>query len=384
MKQLKFTQLSYFLLLLISGSLLAGCGSQNATLAEEKAEDRFESRQAPVSLPTKKFVKTSTASLSAIGDVLIHTPLYKDAETKSGYDFNPMFANVKPYLEKSDITVANSESIIGGSEIGLSSYPSFNSPFEVGDAMKDAGIDVVSMANNHTLDRGEKAIENAIHHWDEIGIVHTGSALSKEDSARIATMTKNGITFSFLSYTYGTNGIAAPAGKEFLVNRIDKEKIKQDVAKAKSKSDVVVVSLHFGNEYEPLPTAEQKDLAHFTAEQGADIILGHHPHVLQPAEWIETADGRKSFVVYSLGNFLSGQNELDRQIGAILHLTVEKTTTADSTMIAIQDPSFTTTFVKHSGYRNFEIELLKNVNPPKNTLVKAHMSTWINNLTFDE
>ncbi|TWT25446.1 CapA family protein [Planomicrobium sp. CPCC 101110] len=340
-------------------------------------------RKTPAAIMPKDLSKTATASLSAIGDVLIHDSVYLDAETESGYDFNPMFAKIKPYLEKSDITVANSESIIGGSEIGVSTYPSFNSPFEVGDALKTAGVDVVTMANNHTLDRGEKAIANAINYWDKIGMTRTGSALSIEESANIATHTENGITFSFLSYTYGTNGIPTPSGKDYLVNRIDKAKIKEDIKRAKAQSDAVVLSLHFGQEYERLPNDEQKKLAKFSAEQGADIILGSHPHVLQPPEWIETADGRKSFVIYSLGNFISHQQDVYRRIGGILHITIEKTVDKDGSEIRLKDPAFTATYVKNTGNRNFKIDLLANIDPGRNKEIQKHLSTWTKDLNFE-
>src|SRR5690606_16862438 len=184
------------------------------------------------------------------------------------FHFDDMFQAVKPYLEKPDITFANQESMIGGKELGLSTYPTFNSPFEIGDTLKRVGVDVVSMANNHTLDRGEKAILNAIQHWNKIGMLYVGAYASEEDKAKIRTIEKNGITFSFLAYTYGTNGIPVPKDKPYLVNLIDKEKIEADIQQAKELSDVVVVSLHFGNEYERMPNESQKELAQFIADAG--------------------------------------------------------------------------------------------------------------------
>ncbi|WP_436837062.1 CapA family protein [Planococcus shixiaomingii] len=374
--------LTAFLCLLIV-LLLSACAASGKKATQENDKVTFDSRKDLVTITPQKITKTTSASISAIGDILIHEALYLDAKTENGYDFNPVFEKVKPYLEKSDITVANSESIIGGSEIGLSTYPSFNSPFEVGDALKNAGIDVVTMANNHTLDRGEKAIVNAITYWDQIGMAHTGSALSAKDSDTILTLTKNDITFSFLSYTYGTNGVPTPAGKDYLVNRIDKKKIKEDLKRAKEQSDVAVISLHFGQEYERMPNDEQKDLAHFVAEHGADIILGSHTHVLQPAEWIETADGRKSFVIYSLGNFLSRQDHLYRRIGGILHINVEKTVDANGTTIQLVEPAVTPTYVKFSNQKNFEIELLENVDPSINKDIQNHLSAWMKELKFE-
>lgn len=364
--------------------LLTGCTTEQTSVADENQELVFETRKLPIATSPSEVGLTASATLSAVGDILIHERVYKDALTEEGYDFNPMLETVKPFMEQADITVANSESIIGGSEIGLSTYPAFNSPYEVGDALKQAGVDVVTLANNHTLDRGVPAIENAVRYWDQIGMVHAGSYLSADDRSEIALMTRNDITFSFLSYTYGTNGIETPAGRDYLVNRIDPAIIQQDLKRAREKSDVVVLNLHFGVEYQKMPNAEQIELAQFAAENGADIILGHHPHVLQPPEWIDTADGRKVFVIYSLGNFLSGQDEPDRQIGAILHLDIEKKVTADSTAITIQNPAFTPTFVRSSNEKGYHVDLLKNVDPALNTATKNHLSTWINDLRFIE
>lgn len=381
---MKFRRKFIFSFLAIVLFLLGGCAFHPITGDPEQQPVTFENRNLPIAVTPSEISVTQSASLSAIGDILIHERVYLDAKTATGFDFNPMLRKVTPFLNNADITIANSESIIGGSEIGLSSYPNFNSPYEVADALKQSGVDVVSMANNHTLDRGIPAIENAIRYWDQIGMVHAGSRLSAEDRSEVALITRNGITFSFLSYTYGTNGIPTPSGKDYLVNRIDPQLIQRDLKQAREISDVVILSLHFGEEYQKMPNAEQIELARFCADNGADVILGHHPHVLQPAEWIDTEDGRKAFVIYSLGNFLSGQDELDRQIGAILHLDIEKKTTADSTAITLLNPAFTTTFVKSSNSRNYEMDLLKNVDADLNAATKAHLSTWIKDLHFVE
>lgn len=379
------TKLKLTILLLILPSLfLVGCFSTSGTDVAELETAEFETRNAPVAIIPSNLIKTTEASLSAIGDILIHERVYLDARSGNGFDFKPMLAEVKPFLEKADITIANSESIVGGSEIGLSTYPAFNSPFEVADALKDAGIDVVSMANNHTLDRGEQAILSSLNYWNRIGVKHAGAHASEKESEQLTTITKNGITFSFLSYTYGTNGILTPAGKEYLLNRIDKPAMQADLMKAKASSDVVVLSLHYGNEYETMPTDEQIELTHFAAEHGADLILGHHPHVLQPVEWINTTDGRKSFAVYSLGNFLSGQEGLQKQIGGILHIQAVKTTDADSSTIALEEPSFTPTFVESANRKNYNVTLLKNANSAANQTTKQHMSKWVKDLAFDE
>ncbi|AIY04645.1 capsular polysaccharide biosynthesis protein [Planococcus sp. PAMC 21323] len=379
---MNFNKLGHFLLLVAATLPLVGCSI--ATNADENSPIVFEDRNSPISPSPAKLKLEYTASLSAVGDILIHERVYLDAKKENSYDFNPMLEKVTPFLEQADLTIANSESVVGGSEIGLSTYPAFNSPYEIGAALKNSGVDVVTLANNHTLDRGILAIENAIQYWHQIGMVHTGAALSSDDRAEVTLVTRNNITFSFLSYTYGTNGIPTPVGMDYLVNRIDPLIIQQDLKRAREVSDVVVLSLHFGQEYEHMPNAEQMELAHFSAENGADIILGHHPHVLQPPEWIETTDGRKVFAVYSLGNFLSGQDGLDRQIGAILHLDIVKSVTADSSNITLRNPAFTTTFVKSSNDKNYDMDLLKNIDKNLNSATKAHLSTWIKDLEFIE
>lgn len=349
---------------------------------EEDTEKRVSSIMRTLNKPTNK-TDVTEVSLAAVGDLLIHKEVYNDAKTSSGYDFNPMFQEVSPHLSNADITFANSESIMGGAAIGVSTYPSFNTPFELGDALKANGIDIISMSNNHTLDRGVPAIENAINQWDSLGIKKVGAYLSPEERDRITTIKKNDITFSFLAYTYGTNGIPTPDGKPYLVNRIDKDLIASDIKKAAGESDVVVMSLHFGNEYERNPSTDQKELAAFAAEQGADIILGHHPHVLQPPEWIENTDGSQSLVFYSLGNFLSGQEEKYRRMGGIAGVTVQKVKGIEGTSIDIKEPRFKLTYVDFANDQDFKILPMKEFDHDMFEELSKHMKTSIHDLSVN-
>ncbi|MCA0986475.1 CapA family protein [Guptibacillus algicola] len=344
--------------------------TEGSSLSEPKDHPSYREDTA---ITESNTVSLSSISLSAVGDILIHDRVYENAETKNGYDFMPMLEAVQSEMEQADITFANQETVIGGTAIGLSSYPSFNSPQEVGDALKETGVDIVSMANNHTLDRGEKALQNAIEHWKEIGMLYTGSYLSEEDQSKIRTIKKDDITVAFLAYTYGTNGIRPPANKPYLVNYIDKEKISKDIQDAKSISDAVVVSMHFGNEYERLPSNFQLDLSSFIAESGADIILGHHPHVLQPVEWINTTDGRNVFVAYSLGNFLSGQKFDYKDIGGILTLTIEKKNFRGETTVDVTSPAFFPTFVE----KGYIVKPLNEAKPELLNEINEHMSQWV-------
>jgi poly-gamma-glutamate capsule biosynthesis protein CapA/YwtB (metallophosphatase superfamily) len=292
-----------------------------------------------------------SVTLLAVGDILIHDRVYEVAKKGKAYNFDPMLQAVKPYIQGADLAVANSESMIGGEAIGLTSYPSFNSPYEVGDAVKKAGFDVVTMANNHALDRGPKAALNAVHYWDHLKVVHTGVFLSKKDQNQIRVVSKKGIRFAFLAYTFGTNGIPTPKGKPYLVNRINLPQIQSDVARAKKQSDVVVVSLHFGIEYQHEPNASQIQLVKQLANMGVDVILGSHPHVLQPYQWVSGKNGHRTFVVYSLGNFLSGQAGLDRQIGGMLELTFNKATKKEKSHISLTHTTFIPTYCIPKTYQ---------------------------------
>lgn len=328
---------------------------------------------------------TTSMTLAAIGDILIHSIVYDDAKTGSGYDFKPMIANVKGLLENADLTIANQETIVGGTEIGLSTYPSFNSPFEVADAFKDAGVDIVSIANNHTLDRGEKAIISATNYLNKIGMEYTGGYQSPEDKSKIRVLNRNGISIAFLSYTYGTNGIPVPNGKDYLVNLIDMELIKKDIKAAKEVADVVSVSMHWGNEYQLYPNDYQKQLAQQLADQGVDIIIGHHPHVLQPMDWLTGKNGNQTFVVYSLGNFLSGQMWDYKDIGGVLQVEIVKEVKSkDETIIRVQNPQFAPTFVSNSHYKSFNVVPLQDANnfglsnaSSKYDEITQHMNQWL-------
>lgn len=302
----------------------------------------------------------STINLGAIGDVLIHGRVYNNAVTSDGYDFKPMLKNVKQELKRPDILLANQETVLGGTELGLSSYPSFNSPFEVGDALIDAGVDIVSTANNHTLDRGEQAIMNAINYYERVNLPYVGHFKNNKDKQKLRIINSNGVSVAYLAYTYGTNGIPVPDGKDYLVNLIDKDIMKDEINRAKQKADVVVMSIHWGNEYERYPTNEQKDLAQFLADCGVDIIFGHHSHVLQPMEMLTSNDGRDVFVVYSLGNFLSGQVRDYKDIGGMASINVTKRVDNKGVSIHLEEIAFVPTYV--SQLHNYSVVPLKNAN----------------------
>ncbi|MFN4213747.1 CapA family protein [Exiguobacterium sp.] len=361
--------------------LLIGCTTAEVepTVVDQPETPPVETEQpTEPEVPVEPEPVVTTASLYAIGDILLHDTVYNAAKAGEGFDFNPGFQEVAPILQDADIAIANQESMIGGSEIGLSSYPAFNSPYEIGDALKEAGIDLVTTANNHTLDRGVRAIENSINYWNEIDMPYTGSFISEEDKATIRTLTENDISFAFLAYTYGTNGVVAK--QPYHVNYIDMELIRSDVEKAEDAADMTVVSLHFGNEYEVLPNASQEALVQDLADLGVDIVIGHHPHVLQPIAWVDGANGNRTFVAYSLGNFLSGQQGDDRNTGGIVGIDVVKTTLGDETTFELANPVFYPTFTRRASAGYFEVVPLEKAKPELFNPTRDHMTQWMEEL----
>lgn len=298
----------------------------------------------------------SNATLAAIGDILLHDTVYNDAKDENGYNFTPMFSPIKDMLAAPDFLIANQESTPAGVELGVSSYPLFNSPKEIVKSLQDVGVDAVTTANNHSLDQGEKGLLSAIDYYEKISMPYVGAFKSQEDKERIRTFNVNGIKFALLSYTYGTNGIPVPKGKDYLVNLIDEQNMIQEIKKAKSMNiDLVVLSLHWGNEYQRFPTEEQERLANVLTENGVDIIFGHHPHVLQPIQTYKTSDGRDAVVIYSLGNFLSGQKDDFKDIGGMVTVQVEKRMNPGGSKITFPSIEFQPTFVSENHYNNYRI-----------------------------
>ena len=336
----------------------------------------------PFQLTNRKLIEKVT--IGAIGDILIHDVVYQDAYNGQNYNFDPMFENMKALLEKPDILTANQESMLGGLELGLSGYPRFNSPHEVADALIHTGVDIVSTANNHTLDKGIKGIQSEAAYLQSIGLPYVGSFVDDKDQQNLRIINKNGIKICFLSYTYGTNGIPLPKGKDFLVNLIDREKMKGEIHRARNAADIVVMSIHWGIEYQRIPTNNQKDLARFLANEGVDIIFGSHPHVLQPMEWLNTTDGRKAFVVYSLGNFISAQNNNYKDIGGLATIDVTKQITDKGTTIEISNPLFFPTYVTSQKYHHFKVVPLEQAATfglmnadAKYKEIQQHMKQWL-------
>jgi poly-gamma-glutamate synthesis protein (capsule biosynthesis protein) len=323
----------------------------------------------------KNAVQTETSlSLVMVGDGLIHGAVYDDAKTSTGYDFTSMLEEMKPIISSYDLAFYNQESILGGEELGLSTYPRFNSPYEVGDAFLDAGFNLVSLANNHTLDRGEQAILNSVNYWKDKDAYVAGSYSSYEDRNNIVIKEVNGIKYALLSYTCWTNGLSIPDGKTYLLNRYDEETVKQDIEKVRDQVDLLMVSMHFGDEYSFTPSSSQKEIATYLASLGVDIIIGHHPHVVQPIEFIDD-----TLVIYSLGNFLSGQRGIEKLTGLMVSVDVVKDLSTNK--ISLQNVSSELTYTysdEKKGYRgNFKVypytKLTESILPNYETYYNKYM-----------
>lgn len=313
-------------------------------------------------------VKEERLSLIMVGDALLHSSLYRDGYQNGTYDFTSQLELIKPEIQKHDLAFYNQESILGGTSIGLSDYPNFNSPQEFGDAMIDAGFNLVSLANNHTMDRGVTAIQNSCDYWKTKDVLTAGSYCSAEDAEEIKIKEKNGIKYTMLAYTYGTNGITVPSDKPYLVNLYSDEKAKADIEKVRDKVDLLIVSMHWGTEYRSEPTDEQKREAEYLSNLGVDIIIGTHPHVIEPITYIND-----TLVIYSLGNFISAQstnNDYNTMVELMTSVDVVKTTKDGQSEIKLENLNnelLYNYYQKDSRWHNFKVIPFSQMNETYNS-----------------
>ncbi len=358
-------------LLVVTGIIFGGIYGLDYLKNKKPADVKPE----PSKEPQEEIYETS---LVMVGDALIHSSVYRDANrlaNHNGYDFKPQIEYVKEKVKDYDIAYYNQETILGGTSLGLSDYPCFNSPQEVGDAFIDAGFNLVSLATNHTVDRGKNAVLASREYWNkQTGVQAVGSYSSAEEKKEIESkvLESNGITYAMLNYTYGTNGM--PVADDYLVNvwptNLDlnivandtkyqayKETVKEDIANIRDKVDVLIVAMHWGVEYTHTPTPYEKDMANFLAENGVDIIIGTHPHVIQPVEWIGD-----TIVFYSLGNFISAQyqnqgscSNYKCMVGLMSSLKITKKVKGDKKEIIIDNIKNDLTYTYYTGWSKFKV-----------------------------
>lgn len=298
---------------------------------------------------TKQEELFSRVSFVAVGDNLIHAPIYNQARsrTSNGYDFSYAYENIADRIAAPDVAILNQEVVISR-EHNVSTYPQFNSPVELGEEMQKIGFDVFNIATNHSIDCGEKGLISHINFWKERNAVTCGAYLNSEDYANIPMHEVNGAKIAYVGFTQSTNGLSLPEDSEvMLIQAKDETLLQTRIMDAKEIADIVIVNAHWGNEYTHEPTQDQRLLAEKLASWGADVIIGTHPHVIQPVEYIENPDGRRTLVAYSLGNFISAQNRGPRMLGGMLNFDIVVNNANRS--VAIENVKFSGV-VTHYGY----------------------------------
>ena len=307
-------QRPYKIVLLLLALGLFSCAHQQP-LSERTGESGS-------SCKTDSSMQPDYLTLIAAGDNLYHSVMIRSGEDGN---YEAAYSQIRPLTEKADIAFINQETLLAGGSFGLSGYPKFNSPLKLGQAVAAAGFNVVNHATNHIMDKGEKAVIATLDFWDTVpGITVLGIHRSEEALNRPALVRKNNITVGFLSFTYGTNDIPVPADKPWLVSLINREAMAKEIEALRPLCDFLVVSMHWGEEYRSDYSKTQEDLAVFLAEHRVDLVIGHHPHLIQPVKYIRRPDNRFMLCFYSLGNLISAQSQNPALLGALAYVKIEK------------------------------------------------------------
>ncbi len=298
----------------VAGTIAESTGATNDTTVGESVEITTEEVTETTTKP-----EPATVDIIMVGDILLHDRLFESGLMADGtYNYDHMFKQTKEEISDADIAIVNQEVILGGRDLGLSGYPSFNAAFEVGDSLVNAGFDVVLHATNHALDKRKKGLLNCLDFWDtnypDIGVL--GIHDTKEDSEEIYVKEVEGIRIAILNYTYSTNGVPMPDDMPYAVDMWDEKAIKADVEKAKTMSDFIIVCPHWGTEYVFKETKDQQKKAQFLADLGVDLVIGTHPHVVEPVKWLKGVDGNNTLVYYSIGNFINATGEVKKGVAA--------------------------------------------------------------------
>lgn len=287
----------------------------------------------PTTTPEPTPTPVPSVSLTMVGDMLMHTPVEESALQEDGtYDFSAIFAETTELIQEADLALVNEEVIIGGEELGISGYPAFNAPFALGHELVEVGFDVMCHATNHALDKGKKGLLSCINFWKksypEIAVLGVHDSRESQDSIYIYE--QEGIKIAILNYTYGTNGIPLPEDMPYAVDMLEQEKVVADIAKAEEMADFTIVCPHWGTEYVLGTSSMQNKWTEIFLENGVDLVLGTHPHVIEPIEWVTDEEtGQEMLVYYSLGNFVnwtssSGEGIANRMVGGMAQVTVER------------------------------------------------------------
>lgn len=319
----------------------------------------------PKNNPQKVTPRFQEITLTAAGDILMHnTQIASGLQTDGTYRFDSFFIPVKKILEEGDYCSTDFEAAMAGSQFGYTGYPVFNSPDAVAETLKQGGFDLVVTANNHCLDKGYKGGVRTLDVLHQAGLDTTGTYASLEDSKRFLVKNIKGVKVAYLAYTYSTNGVPIPGEHPYYVNMLDPKRVVSDIKAVRPYTDIIIVVAHWGAEYNQGVTTEQKELALKFFNAGADVILGSHPHVIEPMEVMQV-DGEDKFVIYSMGNFIGHQRGLERNSGVVLKLTIAKDLSNQKTLL--KGVSYTPTF-SHSYQENGRLQF--RVVPVEDTIRK--------------
>lgn len=313
-RTIRFTVLTLFLLTVLGvggiylyGKLLPG--QSVPSMAQQEI-----SSPTPTTIPTSTPMQTTVPtpapelSLMMVGDDLLHLPVSNSGRQPDGsYNYNHLFKHIRKDVKRADLSMINQEVLLAGSQYGISGYPCFNGRYEVGDAIVKAGFRLVLHATNHSMDRGAAGVKSCLERWEKKHpkVIVTGMYNSQKDQNRITCYKKNGICVAILNYTYGTNGIPLPSDMPYAVNLLTRERVKKDVKKARKKADFIIVCPHWGTEYNTGIDAMQKEWTKYFLKLGVDLVIGTHPHVIEPVQWKKDKKGHRMLVYYSLGNYIN-------------------------------------------------------------------------------
>ena len=309
-------QKKLFLFILLISFL--SCSRNEIELLEELNEDNIISENITVEVTEED----DYLIIIAAGDNLYHNVMVRSGEEG---DYEAAYSEILSLVQSADIAFINQETVLGGRDFGFTGFPLFNSPQALGRAISNVGFNVVSHANNHAMDRGERALIATMDFWDTIPEVRVlGIHRSEEARNNPIIMEINNISVGFLAYSFGTNGIPLPTARPYMVSLINMEIMESEISALRPLCDFLIVSMHWGNEYQHHYSSRQRELAAFLAEQEVDLVLGHHPHVLQPVEYIQRPDGRFMLCFYSLGNFISAQATPPTMLGAMAYIRIKR------------------------------------------------------------
>ncbi|MBQ7500580.1 MAG: CapA family protein [Clostridia bacterium] len=355
------------LVLCVAVTVIIAASGRNSKI-NKKIDEYMESSSAALTETTEPPAPEKiqrTVSFAAVGDNIIYQAGFTDAKNRAvdggrDYNFAPLYTDIKPVIENADLAYINQETQMAGEDYGYSDYPQFNSPRDLAYDLIETGFDIVTTANNHMLDMGTDGLESTINFWNSLdGVTLVGGYLSEEDFMNIRVIEKNDIKIAVIAFTYSTNGYTVKEGSDIYIPYIDDDDIKRQMEAANKVSDVQLVSIHWGIENDFEPSDDQKHTAQLLADLGADAIIGAHPHVIQPVEWLTGKNGNKTLCIYSLGDLVAVMMRGSNMLGGLMTFDIVR----DGNEFSIENPLFTP-LVCHFGpsYYNCHIYYLKDFN----------------------